>query len=348
MLKLLFITLVFVGSLFANKVIYLSYDDVPQRVIKGEVFSVTLKALSIVPHLQNIYYTFENAKGLEILDASPTREKNGKYYYDTFHMLVTSSNARLPDVTASLGDDEPYDTTTIKGKKLNVITLNPKHSFCGVLANSFELLEYKTTSFDDKHNIVIFVAKATNSNLKALHINNAYKQGIESFSGDYKDAKVTYFVVIDKKIENFTFSYFNLEQNKYKLLSIPIVVDDDSVSTQSDLKPTDQSHEMIKVYIAAALAVVLLLFIIWRRKYFYVVLILFPLGYIAYIILPDKDVCIQKGAKIYLLPVSNGTIFEITNTELHLTKEGSVTNFTKVKLQNNKIGWVKNEDTCSY
>ena len=349
MLKLLFITLVFSVTLFANKVIYFNYDSTPQRVIKGEVFGITLKALSTVPYFDDINYSFSNYSGIKILDTSPQREKVGKYYYDTFHMKATANYARLPDITASLIADEVYPSTTIKGTKLNVITLNPKHNFSHILANNFELLEYKTTSFDNTHNIVIFVAHGQNSDLHDLHFDyNVYKQGIESINDSYEDAKVTYFVVINKQLENFRFTYFNLLKNKFTTVIIPIVVDDDSVTTQSDLKPTDQSHELIKVYIASAIALLAFFIILWRKKYIYAIFIIVPLGYIAYIIVPDKNICIQEGANIYLLPVSNGTIFEVTQTQLHLTKEGSVKDFIKVKLQNNKIGWVKNEDTCTY
>jgi len=337
-----------VSSLFANKVIYFNYEEVPDRVIKGAVFSVTFKTLSTIRKYQKVRYKFSHYRGIKILDASPARTKKGKYYYDTFHMIATRKNAKLPTVKASLIAPYKYPSTVIQGEKLNVITLNPKEDFSNVIANTLELIDYKTTSFDATHNIVIFVLKAHNSYLKSIHFNNVYKQGIESYKGYYRTTKVTYFVVIDKKIENFTFSYFNLQNNKFEKLSIPIIVDDDSVSTQTDLKPKNQSHEQIKIYIAATLAAVIIAFIVWRRKYFYAILLIFPLGYIAYIVVPDKDVCIKKGANIYLLPVSNGTIFEVTQSQLHLTKEGSVTNFVKVKLQNDKIGWVKNEDTCAY
>ena len=76
--------------------------------------------------------------------------------------------------------------------------------------------------------------------------------------------------------------------------------------------------------------------------------IIIPLAYTLYLSIPEQEVCIKAGSNIYLLPVENGTIFETTPRKYHLPKEGSVTNFTKVKLQNDKIGWVKNEDTCSY
>jgi hypothetical protein len=354
-LKLLLLSLLFVSSLLANKVIYLSYEDVPQRVVKGEIFQVTLKALSTVRNFETISYSFSKQVGLKILNKVPYRKIKGKYFYETFYFLSKSNQARLPDIKATLvtlennsGETQVYPTTTLEGEKLNVITLNPKKDFSNIIANSFELQEFKTTSYDNKHNIVVFVATAQNTNIEDLHFKNVYKQGIESSKKSYFNSKITYYVVIDKRIENFSFTYFNLLKNRYQKLNIPIVVDDDSVVAQSDLKPKDQSKEQLKINIAAGVAVFGFLIILWRKKYIYLILILIPLGYIIYLSLPEKEICIKAGSDIHLLPVYNGTIFETTQTEFTLPKEGGVEHFTKVKLKNEKIGWVKNEDICSH
>ena len=348
MIKTLLFTLIFISSLFANKVIYISYDEIPQRVIKGEIFPVTYKTLSTVKKFDDVLYEFSNHDGLKILDEAPQRIQKGKYYYDTFHMQAIQNSARLPDVEAFLMAPHDYNSTLLKGSQLNVISLNPGKDFSNIIANNFTLLEYKTTVYDNKHNIVIFVASAQNCDIEKMHFNNVYKQGIESTSGNYADAKITYFLVIDKKIENFSFSYFNLLKNDYTQVTIPIIVNDDSVTTQSDLRHRDQSHDTIKMYIAAAVAFLGFIIILIRRKTFYLVFIIIPLIYIIYLAIPQEKVCIKQGAQIRLLPVENGTIFETAQTQYHLTKEGEVQNFIKVKLTNNKIGWVKDEDTCSY
>ncbi len=348
MIKLLFLTLVFITSLFANKVLYVNYGEIPKRVIKGEIFPVTLKTLSTVRDFNDVKYNFSNHSGLKILDTTPTKEYKGKFLYATFHMLATADRAKLPDVNAILIAAQEYNSTFINGPELNIITLNPKKDFSNIIANSFELQDYRTTSYDTNHNIVVFAATATNANIETMHFENVYKQGMESIENSYETSRITYYVVIDKHLKYFTFSYFNLSKNSYVLVSVPIIVDDDSVATQSDLKPHDQSHDTIKMYIALAISIIGLVIIFFKQKYIYLIFIVLPLGYILYLSMPQKEVCIKKGSNIYLLPVENGTIFEATPQEYHLPREGSVTNFTKVKLQNNKIGWVKNEDTCSY
>jgi len=348
-IKLFLLISIFISTLsFADKVIYFNYIDVPKRVVKGEIFPITLKTLTTVDDFDDINYSFSNYNGLEILSNYPEREKNGKYFYDTFYFLSTKSIARLPDVKASLVAYEDYNSTKIVGQKLNIISLNPPKNFSNIIAKDFELIDYKTTSYDNLHNIIILVASAKMANIKAMHFNNIYKQGIESVIDSYEDSKITYYLVINKQIENFAFSYFNLNKNKFITLNLPIIVDDDSVTTQTDLKPKDQSKERLKMTIAAVISFVAFIFIIIRRKYIYLIFILIPLAYIIYLSIPEKEICIKEGSNIYLLPVENGTVFETTTTQTLLLKEGSVSRFIKIKLQNNKIGWVKNEDICSY
>ncbi|MDT8339527.1 MAG: hypothetical protein RQ763_10020 [Sulfurimonas sp.] len=331
------------------KVIYLSYEEVPSRVLKGEIFTVTIKSLSTVKDFMDISYTLSNSEGLKFLSDFPKRKKDSKYFYETFHFLATSQSIRLPDFTATLigNNDEVYRSTTLLGQKLNVVSLNPKKDFSNIVANSFELLEYKTTSYDNAHNIIVFVAAATNCDISALKLHGAYKQGIESVSESYLDSKITYYAVIDKNLENLSFSYFNLEKNRFIPIYIPIVVDDDSVATQSDLKPKDQSREMLKMAIAGAVAVVASVIILWRKKYIYLLFILFPLTYIIYTGLPSKEVCLKEGSNIYLLPLYNGTIFETAQESYHLQKENEVDGWIKVRLDDEKVGWIKNEDICS-
>ena len=333
-----------------QKVLYLSYENTPSRVIKGQIFKVTIKSLSTTKDFTDIIYELSDLQGLKLLSDFPSREIDSRYYYETFYFLTTSKNARLPDFTATLLDyhNRQYKKTTLKGKRLNVVKLNPKKDFSNIVAESFELIDYKTTSYDDTHNIIVFAATATNCDIASFKLNNVYKQGIESVTESYFDSKITYYTVVDKKMENLSFSYFNLKNNRFLPVNIPIIVNDDSVTTQSDLKPKDQSHERLKMTIAATVALMAFLIILWRKKYIYLIFIIFPLAYVAYLGVPSKEICIKQGSDIHLLPVINGTIFETTIRSYHLQKEGKAKDWTKVQLKNKKIGWVKDEDICSY
>jgi uncharacterized membrane protein len=337
-------------SVHMPKVLYLSHTKTPSRILKGEIFAYTIKTLPTLQYFKDITYEQINGNGLNLLHSKPYRKKNDAYFYDTFYFLVTEHEAKIPDFVATIHTDDAsvYPSATLKGEKLNIVTLNPRKDFANIIADTFELVEYKTTSYDDKHNIIVFVAKATNCAISALELNGVYKQGVESISKSYFESKITYFVIVPKELENLNFSYFNLKTNNYALLNIPIIVDDDSVATQTDLKPKDFSKDMAKVSIALVIALIAAMLALWRKKYIYLIFLVVPLSYAAIIVAPAKDVCIKSGSAIYLLPMKNGTIFEITDTQIELQKEGNVDEFTKVKLRNEKIGWVKNEDICSY
>lgn len=332
------------------KIIYLSYDNVPQRVINGEIFAVTIKSLSTKPAYQEISFSFENGNGINLIDDNSNHIKTGKYFYDTFYFQAVKNNAVLPDfiATVSTSNGLVYPTSTIlNGQPLNVITLNPKNEYSNIIADSFDITNYKVTSYDKNFNIILFTATATMSDLGKIHINNVAKQGIESLDNSYINPKITYYAIIKKNVENFTFTYFNLQEQKFKKISLPIIVDDDRVTTQSDLKPKDQQFSKIKVIAATVMLLLLLALIMWKKRYFYLVLLIIPIAYIAYVMKPSDIICVKAGSNIYLLPLKNGTIFEQTVVEENLEVEGTTDGYKKVKLNDNKIGWVRDEDICS-
>ena len=82
MKKILLLALfVFSTLLSANKVLYLSHEESPNRVIKGEVFSITIKTISTVKNFDNIKYKFSNYSGLKALNTVPYREKKGVAFF---------------------------------------------------------------------------------------------------------------------------------------------------------------------------------------------------------------------------------------------------------------------------
>ena len=331
-----------------QKVLYLSYVNLPERVFKGSIFSLSVKLLSTEDHFEDIAYAFRHGHGYKLLNPLPERRNEGRYYYDTFYFLVTGSSLQTPELTASLRFSDFHETspTTLPGKKIEVVTLNPPRDFAHLIAESFQITDYKTTRYNRGSNIAVFSAKAVRSDIESLKLDGIEKQGVESVSPSHKEATITYYAVIPKKYEHLIFSYFNLKSERFEEVLIPIIVEDDSVSTQSDLKPTEHKHEKIKIAVAAAVAGISFLLFIFRRKVIYFIFVIIPAIYIAYAAVPIQYACIKAESPIYLLPMENGTTFEITAKRTSLEVQGEIEGFTKVKLENNKIGWVKNEDLC--
>jgi hypothetical protein len=206
---------------------------------------------------------------------------------------------------------------------------------------------YKTTAYDQESNIVVFSVKATRCNIASFNLVKATKQGFESQAPNVSESSMTYYAIIPNSEQTLEFSIFNLKKNRYESISIPIVVDDDTVSTQSDLSPTDSQHTELKVGAAAIIAVVFIALFYWRRSKWLLYASVLPLFYVVYALLPNSNVCVKKDSPVYLLPIKNGTIFEMTMEEESLEAENVVGEFTKIHLTNNTVGWVHEKDLCS-
>lgn len=333
----------------AQKVLYCSYESVPDKVFKGQIFPITIKTLSTESYFQEIAYHFQNGRGVELLNEKPLTRQEDHYYYHTFYFLATQDYIKTPNVTVSLvysaysKDDLAY----LSPRDISVVKLNPPQNFVNIIANDFKLTQYKTNRYDDTHNIAVFSTEAAYSNINAFSIPGGYKQGFESNSSTIEHSKMTYYAIIPKHLEQLEFVYFNLLSHRFEKLIMPIILDDDTVSTQSNLTPKDHRHTQIKLYIAIGFALIALLLFILRRRYFYLLAFLGASVYAGYISIPIQKACVKEGSAIYLLPMHNGTVFETTKTKKIFQIEGSIDGYIKVKLENNKIGWVRNEALCT-
>ena len=324
----------------------LEFSDLPTRPYVGEIVALTVKLTPVDLASGNIEYTLQNEEGIRIFSDTPRRKVKEDGIYDTFYFLVQSSSVRFPDITATITSSGATSESLI-GTSLSATTLSPPSGFANVLAEKFEIINYKTTAYNNESNVIIFTVKASRCNISDFNIPNAIKQGFESKITNVGESQMTYYVIIPNDLKSLNFSYFNLQKQRYESLTIPIIVDDDTVSTQSDLSPTDARHTELKV--GAAIVVVLILagMFYWRRQKYYLYASILPMFYIVFAILPNQDICVKKDAPIYLLPIKNGTIFEMTLQEEHLEAEKEVGEFTKVHLTNEKVGWVNQRDLCS-
>lgn len=324
----------------------LEFSSLPSNPYIGEIITVTVKLTPIDIASGNIEYTLQNEQGIRIFSDTPRRKIKEDGIYDTFYFIVQDSDVKLPDITATVSATGA-GSTPLAGSSFKAVTLSPPSGFANILAERFDIVNYKTTPYNNENNIVIFTAKAARSNIGTFSIPNALKQGFESKISNVSDAQMTYYAVIPNDQPTLSFSYFNLNKHRYEAITIPIVVDDDTVSTQSDLSPTDTRHTELKVAAALILIIALVSMFYWRRNIWYLYLTALPLFYTIFVFLPNQTICIKQGSAVYLLPIKNGTIFEVTNKEEHLEAEKEVGDFIKVHLNNDKVGWINKHDICT-
>ncbi len=337
-----------INSLFSGvgSGLTMQFKNLPSHPYIGEIIAVTVKLTPVDVASGNLEYTLQNEQGIRIFSETPRRSVKDDGVYDTFYFLVQSTEIRLPDITATIAASGASSDPLI-GTALAASPLTPPSSFANVLADKFTIVNYKTTAYDQDNNIVIFTVKASRCNIGNFSLANAIKQGFESKLPNVGESQMTYYAIIPNTEQSLTFSYFNLQKQRYESLAIPIVVDDDTVSTQGDLSPTDERHTGLKVGAAAVVGSILIALYYWRRQKYYLIASVLPMFYVVFALLPNQQICVKKDAPVYLLPMNHGTVFEMTLEEEHLQAEKEVGDFIKVHLNENKVGWINKRDLCS-
>ena len=332
-----------------ERYLYSSIVSKPERLFKGEIFPLTLRTIVTTEAFETLQYRFEGGTGVELLTPEPERDYHDHAYFDRFYFKVTGAQAVLPEITPFLtfGSGRTSDSAPLRGGAVDVTVLNPPKDFCGILADRFVITHVKTTVYDKKHAIVVFMADANRSDLGDFTVPGAAKQSFESLRSAPRGSTMTYYAVLPDTLETLQFRFFNLETKMYERVTVPIEIDDDLVSTISDLTPKDHGHDYQKAILFATLAVLFFLLAIWKRSWLMLLLALAAGGYAAWLSVPLRKVCIRQDAPIYLLPMRNAPVFEQTPVRYELEAQGHVKDYTKVRLLNDKIGWVKDEDTCA-
>ncbi len=283
----------------------------------------------------------EGGNNVKLISTSPTITQD-LYAYKRYYFKILAPSFKLPDAFIST---QNY-STKIFGPQLLAKRLTPPNNFCNVLANSLKLVDYEAVQYNRELNLVVFKLQAQMANLEDFSLPFAKKEGVKKYKLRFPNATLLYYAMIPKNITNLKFSYFNVEKKEFRTLSLQINVTDESVSTQSDIKPTEDKNKKIKIIVFGGLGAALFIFFLFKRSWIALLFSIGALGYAAYLMIPIKKVCVKQGAKIYILPTKQSTVFKL-NPKTKIYEELSrVREYVKIKLSKEKIGWVKDEDLC--
>jgi hypothetical protein len=184
------------------------------------------------------------------------------------------------------------------------------------------------------------------ANLEDFSLPFSKKEKIEELNSSLDKRNVLYFATFSNKIKKIDFSYFDLKENQFKNFSFDIKVNDETVSTQSDIKPLEDTNKIIKAILFLSIALLFALLYFWRRSAFAITISIISAIYGLYLSFPIKQICIKKGAKVRVLPTKKSTIFFIPHKNITVKEIMRKRGYIKIQLPQNKIGWVKNEATC--
>ena len=306
-----------------------------------QIFPVTIRFIHPTTQ-QPPSFSIQKAKGLALRFSNTKLTSDDLYFYKTFYFKVLAPKVKLPDITIQSSSF----SYTLPGKELQIKNLNTPKDFCGVLADKLSIIKGKSVQFNKELNLIVLHLTTTLGNLEDFTLPVAQKEKIKEFNESFPSNEAIYYAFIPSNITQLKFSYFDTKKREFKRVLFNIHVKDEIVSTQSELNPSQDKNRVVKIILILSSGALFILIAIWIRSIFmgFIGILLLLLG--AYLSIPMQKVCVKANSKIYILPTKNSTIFRINTTKRSYIKLNEVNGYTKIELDKQLVGWVKNEELC--
>lgn len=261
-----------------------------------------------------------------------------------FVALNKTAHIREIAVILKRGDELVF-RDGIKPRLPNIKELMPNDDFSNVVAKNLALKSFKASKFDEFSNLVNIELEATNGNLSEFKIPfSNTKSGVENIKGGVEKMSANYFMITPNNIQNISFSYYNTATKNYEYIDVPIKPTSSELSTQTNLNPSESEFAKYKSLTIYILIIICLFgFMLWRS--FYALVIAIILGvYALYDARPFSQITIKSGAEVTILPTNGSSVFYKSANDESVKVLGKSGQYTKILLNDKKIGWVRNEN----
>jgi len=352
-LKVVLLLSIFSGALVAegikSKELYLEYKSFPKRVFTGQKFDVTLKAMILKPQssYDKVLTNFSHEDNIELLtkDVNWTKDTSNKYT-TTLTYKVYNEQFVLPTITFALvKDEEIIDFISAKSPdiKYQKIAVNQK-LFSNIIATKLEINTVKTKQYSNTMLHSTIHITANHSNLEDTKLEDYLEQKIESLKENSLEQSLYYSVMVPIHTKQINFTYYNTKLQDFVRVQIPMILDDDLVSTQTELNPYNSSILIYKQMLASGFLLFFILLYIFTRNSIHLFFITVLIAIVAYLFIPSKKIILDKNVKVYILPTTNSTVYETLESKkiVEIINEKGL--FVKVLFENKNIGWVNKYD----
>lgn len=346
---LLAFTVSYTQDTVKSKEIYLDIEKYPKRVFTNQRFDIVLKATVLKPKdsYDNIVLSFIDERNIDIIDQAPVwEEKKENIYFTKLSFKAKDSDFKLPKTTVAITkNDDIIDYLSIELPKIEFekIAVNSE-LFSNVIAKQLQVLTVKTKQYDNSTLHTTINIEGVQSNLEDIYIKNYKDQGISSFEQNYPFQNIYFYIMTPVHIKNVKFTYYNTEEKAFVTVNVPIELQEDLVSTQTDLNPYNSSLLVYKQYGSLFFLSLFLCLYFFTKKDGYLILSGIFVIVIAFLYLPNKKIVLEKNSKVYILPTKNSTVYKVLErrdlVEIIDQKEG----FKKVLFENQNTGWIKEDD----
>lgn len=334
-------------ELFAAKNLYLSYKKIPSNVYKNQKFEVVVKALVTTNNFTNLTSSFSESSNITLLNPNSSWKKiSNDTYENSYYFKVKSGNFRLPDIEVKLwNEDSLIDISQLSSTPIRYSDIgNGDDRFSNIIADNILLKAYKTKQYNNKEALTIIDIDAQNSNLEDFKLKNIEEQGISNIKEWEGTQNLVYYFVTPIYQKNLIFTYYNSMTKSFKDVKIPLILQNELVSTQTDLNPNDSTFEKYKKVAAIIVFILFLLLFIWKRKKWLLLLVVITFVVAVLYNLPNQKGIVKQDSFVYILPTKNSTIFFKVDKEEKVEILQRKNGFIKILgVDNGFIGWIKEE-----
>ena len=334
----------------SSKSIFLSHAELPSKLYVGQIFSLKVKAIVTNSRFDDIITLFNESASAEILNPDAKWQPLGNSSYEnTFYFKLKSPSVKLPLLHVTLlSQGQNVESETLDVPSLHAVQLKKEPLFSNVIAQNLSVNKYKTTTFDAKNAIIVLEIEAIQANLRDFHLSAIAKNGVDSFSENSTSQKIYYYAIILNYQKTFEFTYFDLPSNKFLKISLPVIIENEEVSTQLGLNPKESIFEFYKNIAYGVLAFIFLLLFLRRRSVLYFLLMA---TFIALFILdknPLNKVELKSSSTLMILPTEGSTVFFTNPKAIEVEKLAERQQYVKVLLPDGKIGWTSRENIVKH
>ena len=348
-LLLFFIALatIFSINLFASKNLYLSILKEPNSIYKNQKFEVKVKALITTSDFTSLTTNFVNQSNITVLNpSSPWKKISNDTYENSFYFKVKSQNFKLPSIEVKLWNSNSLiDITTVSTSNITFSNIGKSDDrFSNIIADNIVLKAYKTKQYSNQEALTIIDIDAVNSNLEDFNLKNVVEQGVSNSKEWENIQNLVYYFVTPIYDKQFVFTYFNSNTNSFKEIKVPLILQNELVSTQTDLNPNDSTFERYKKIAATIVFILVLILFIWKRKKFLIPILLITLFFAVIYNLPNEKGRVKAESFVYILPTKNSTVFFKADKSLEVEILERKGQFVKVLGSDDGfIGWIKDD-----
>jgi len=317
------------------------YSYMPKKVYENQVFPVTVICIAEcgkeIPK-----FTFDIISEIQPLSDEPSVILNGDDSFFTFYFKASQIDVRIP----RLFIDNDNNEFTLPAKTVSLGSLKLRDDFCGVLAADMKIENSQVSNYDEENNLVTLSIDALEANLEDMYLNNVLESGIEHLQREKSKVISEFYFVIPDSQKSIKFTYFNTIKNQYVYMTTPIKLENNTVVSQTDLNPKEDSFDLLKKYSLMAILGFFLLMFLVKRDFFYLILSTVAFITLLTLYIPHKKICIKQGSPLFVLPTETSTMSTKVDEKFTTSLLGEHGEYKKVEYQNGIIGWIKDEDVC--